>query len=99
MYTTFKTAKKCRLASIAFREDGSVEHAISYFLGYAGSGDPRLQYVIDNVFNIIFADDIEEFKRMLKFIEHSNPNLFKKGWEMLEEKKSYLRKEVEKYTL
>lgn len=97
---TFKTSiRRDRMASITFNDDGSVNHAYTYILGMALCDDPRLTIVVENAFEIIFSDEIEVFKKMLYFIKNTNPKLYKKGWDMLEERKKLLRKEVERYTL
>lgn len=97
---TFKTSiRRDRMASISFNKDGTVDHAYTYILGMALCGDPRLNIVVENAFEIIFSDEIEVFKNMLYFIEHTNPKLFKKGYDMLEERKELLKNEIDRYTL
>ena len=100
MCTTFKTSiRRDRMASVSFRKDGSVDHAYTYILGMAMHGDPKLTIVVENAFEIIFSDEIEVFKKMLCFIEHDNPKLFRKGWKMLEERRKLLKNEMKRYTL
>ena len=97
---TFKTSiRRDRMASISFDENGKVNHAYTYILGMAMRDNLRLNIVVENAFEIIFSDEIDVFKEMLRFIEYSEPKLYKKGLKMLEERRELLKKEVEKYTL
>ena len=48
---TFKTSlRRDRMASISFKEDGSVDHAYTFILGMALKGNPKLQVVVENAF-------------------------------------------------
>ena len=97
--TTFKSSKKQRHAIICLREDGTVDHVYSYIMGYAMEGNPKLLHIINNVFDIILADDVETFKKMVRFLEGKNSELCKKGKEKLEEMKELYEREAKKYTL
>lgn len=96
---TFKTSiRRDRMASVTFKE-GSVDHAYTYLLGMAMCGDKKLSIIVDNAFEIIFSDEVDVFKEMIRFLEDKNPQLYSKGKKMLKERKKLLYKEASKYSL
>ena len=76
-----------------------MDHVYSYIMGYAMEGNPKVLHIINNVFDIILADDVETFKKMVRFLEGKNSELCKKGKEKLEEMKELYEREAKKYTL
>lgn len=54
---------------------------------------------MDGVFAKMMAADLEEYKDLLRQIQSSEPEYYKKGAAILENKRSFLLKEAQKYVL
>lgn len=64
-----------------------------------GPTDDMFEFFIDRIFELMIFKNVYVFKNLLSIIKDSEHEFYKKGIDMLQNKKKELLKEAEKYSL